>query len=226
MARTGEKAVAKGSRRGGCPSPGGSAPNAQPPFAHRRDDRGGLHWSDRLFRHPSRTGGTGQCSDFPQSWSGSPRSQWARCPNTTPTPPTSGPHAPSPAPCGIYRQPVPDIALVHDLEHGVVVIQYDPTISDEERDQLEGFGRDAGTHVIVAPREGMASTIAVTAWTKLMTLDEFDLPAIEGFYGEFAQFGPEAGVQCPFQVDEGSKREPRVGNRVQHGYQPWVRLTS
>lgn len=119
-------------------------------------------------------------------------------------PPTSGPHAPSPAPCGIYRQSVPDIAQVHDLEHGVIVIQYDPTISDEERDQLETFGRDAGTHVIVAPREGMATTIAVTAWTKLMTLDTVDLPAIEGFYGQFAQFGPEAGVQCPFQVDEGA----------------------
>jgi hypothetical protein len=117
-------------------------------------------------------------------------------------PPTSGPHSPSPAPCGIYRQPVPDITQVHDLEHGVVIIQYDPTIPDAERAQLEDFARDAGTHVIVAPREGMASPISVTAWTKLMTLDTVDMAAIEGFYGQFAQFGPEAGVQCPFQVDE------------------------
>lgn len=117
-------------------------------------------------------------------------------------PPTSGPHAPAPAPCGIYRQPVPDVTQVHDLEHGVVVIQYGSETADEERQQLEDFARDAGTHVIVAPREGMDVKIAVTAWTKLMTMDTVDVSAIEGFYGQFAQFGPEAGVQCPLQVDE------------------------
>jgi len=117
-------------------------------------------------------------------------------------PPTSGPHAPSPVPCGIYRQAVPDTAQVHDLEHGVVIVQYDPSLTDEERDRLEAFGRDAGTHVIVAPREGMDTPIAATAWTKLMTLETVDIAAIEGFYGQFAQFGPERGVQCPMQVDE------------------------
>ena len=119
-------------------------------------------------------------------------------------PPTSGPHSPTPAPCGIYRSPVSDIVQVHDLEHGVVAVQYDPAIGDEQRDQLEEFGRDAPSHVIVAPREGMDSMIAVTAWTKLMTMDTVDLAAIEGFYGQFAQAGPEAGVQCPFSVDEGA----------------------
>ncbi|MGH8923280.1 MAG: DUF3105 domain-containing protein [Acidimicrobiia bacterium] len=126
----------------------------------------------------------------------------APAPDYNSNPPTSGPHAPAPAPCGIYRQPVPDITQVHDLEHGVVVIQYGPETTDPERQQLEDFARDAGTHVIVAPREGMDQKIAVTAWTKLMTMDTVDIAAIEGFYGQFAQFGPEAGVQCPFQVDE------------------------
>ena len=126
----------------------------------------------------------------------------APTPDYNSDPPTSGPHAAAPAPCGIYRQPVPDVTQVHDLEHGVVVIQYGPTTTDEERQQLEDFGRDAGTHVIVAPRDGLAVKVAATAWTKLMTMDEIDIAAIEGFYGQFAQFGPELGVQCPIQVDE------------------------
>ncbi len=126
----------------------------------------------------------------------------APAPDYNSNPPTSGPHAPAPAPGGIYRPPVPDSTQVHDLEHGVVVIQYGPETTDPERQQLEDFARDAGTHVIVAPREGMDQKIAVTAWTKLMTMDTVDIAAIEGFYGQFAQFGPEAGVQCPFQVDE------------------------
>jgi hypothetical protein len=119
-------------------------------------------------------------------------------------PPTSGPHDPSPVPCGVYRQAVSDIKQVHNLEHGVVIVQYDPSITDEERNQLEEFGRDAPSHILVAPREGMDTPIAVTAWTKLLSLDTVDIPALEGFYGQFAQAGPEAGVQCPFQVDEGA----------------------
>jgi hypothetical protein len=126
----------------------------------------------------------------------------APLPDYNSNPPTSGPHAATPAPCGIYRQPVPDLNQVHDLEHGVVVIQYGPGTTDEERQQLEDFARDAGTHVIVAPREGMDQKIAVTAWTRLMTMDEVDVAALEGFWGQFAQLGPERGVQCPFQIDE------------------------
>ena len=117
-------------------------------------------------------------------------------------PPTSGPHAPGAAVCGIYREAPPDINLVHDLEHGVVVVYYDPEVGAEVRDGIESFARDAGSHVIVAPREGMETQIALTAWTHLLRLDEFDRSAIDFFYGEFSQRGPEAGVSCPFSVDQ------------------------
>jgi len=117
-------------------------------------------------------------------------------------PPTSGPHASSAAQCGIYREAPPDVNLVHDLEHGVVVVSYDPAVAPEVRDGIENFARDAGTHVIVAPREEMETPITLTAWTHLLRLDEFDRAAIDAFYGEFAQRGPEAGVSCPFTVDQ------------------------
>ncbi len=113
-------------------------------------------------------------------------------------PPTSGPHASGAAVCGIYREAPPDINLVHDLEHGVVVVYYDPVAAADVREDIESFARDAGSHVIVAPREGMDTPIALTAWTHLLRLDEFDRSALDVFYGEFAQRGPEAGVSCPF----------------------------
>lgn len=115
-------------------------------------------------------------------------------------PPTSGPHAPSPAPCGIYREAPSDIVLVHDLEHGVAIISYDPSISDADRQKLEDFGRGTD-HIIVTPHEGMDHKIGLTAWTKLLTLDTVDVPTISAFYAEFAAFGPEQ-VPCPFQVDQ------------------------
>jgi len=117
-------------------------------------------------------------------------------------PPTSGTHAPSAAACGIYRVSPPDINLVHDLEHGVVVVYYNPETAVDFRDDLESFARDAGSHVIVTPREGMENPITVTAWTHLLRLDGYDRSAIDVFYGEFAQRGPEVGVACPMQVDQ------------------------
>src|SRR5688572_15663802 len=39
-------------------------------------------------------------------------------------PATSGPHNPSPAPWGIKDQEIPDQTLVHNLEHGGIVISY------------------------------------------------------------------------------------------------------
>jgi len=117
-------------------------------------------------------------------------------------PPTSGPHAVAAAACGIYREAVPDINLVHDLEHGVIVIYYNPESAADARGDLENFARDAATHVIVVPREGMEDPIVLTAWTHLLRLTSYDRGAIDGFYGQYAQFGPETGVSCPFQVDQ------------------------
>lgn len=117
-------------------------------------------------------------------------------------PPTSGPHAPTAYACGVYREGVPDINQVHNLEHGVVVVQYDPSISADEREVLEDYARDAGTHVLVAPRDGMETPIALTAWTKRLALATADRAAISVFYDTYAQFGPERGVACPLQVDE------------------------
>ncbi len=117
-------------------------------------------------------------------------------------PPTSGSHAPSAAACGIYRDSPPDINLVHDLEHGVVVVYYNPETASDAREDLESFARDAGTHVIVTPRDGMENPITVSAWTHLLRLDGYDRSAIDAFYGEYAQRGPEVGVPCPMQVDQ------------------------
>jgi Protein of unknown function (DUF3105) len=123
-------------------------------------------------------------------------------PNYNSNPPTSGPHASNSYQCGIYREAVPDLNQVHNLEHGVVMIQYDPSISAEERDVIEGYARDAGTHTIVAPREGMDSPIVLTAWTRRLALASADRAAISVFYDTYAQFGPERGVACPFQIDQ------------------------
>jgi len=117
-------------------------------------------------------------------------------------PPTSGPHASSPAPCGIYRQQVPDVAYLHSMEHGAVVVQYDPELPQDQIEELEDIGRSIGGEIIIAPRPDNPAAVALTSWTKRLLLDGFDGDVIGGFEREFGNRSPEAAAQCPFRVDE------------------------
>jgi hypothetical protein len=113
------------------------------------------------------------------------------------TPPTSGPHAPAPAPCGVSSQPIPNTVQVHDLEHGVVMVQYRPGLDPGQVQALQELGRSYSSHVIVAPYPGLPTPVAATAWTKLMTLERADTGKLRRFIDQFRQRGPEAGVACP-----------------------------
>lgn len=126
----------------------------------------------------------------------------APAPEYNSEPPTSGPHAPAPAPCGIYRQPVSDIAQLHSMEHGAVVIQYHPDLPPDQLEELEAIDWSLADEVIVAPRPDNPASVAITAWTKRLLLDRVDVEVITAFEREFGNLSPEGGAQCPIQVDE------------------------
>lgn len=126
----------------------------------------------------------------------------APAPEYNSDPPTSGPHAQSPAPCGIYRQPVDDTAQLHSMEHGAVVVQYDPELPQEQVELIEGIDWSPAAEIIVAPRPDNPAAVALTAWTRRLLLNEVDTAVIEAFQREFGNQSPEATAQCPFQVDE------------------------
>lgn len=123
-------------------------------------------------------------------------------PDYNSNPPTSGRHSAASAECGIYVEEVPGVTQVHNLEHGTIVIQYRPDLPEPDRDALQDYARTKSSHILVAPRDGLESPIAVTAWTRLLPLDTVDLDTIEVFYGRFSQRGPELGVPCPFTTDQ------------------------
>ena len=96
------------------------------------------------------------------------------------TPPTSGPHLPYIAPWGIHTRPIPNELQVHNLEDGGVVLQYNCTCPDIA-DKLGAIARKYPTQVLAAPYPTMPSRIALTAWTRLETLDSVDEGRIERF---------------------------------------------
>jgi hypothetical protein len=117
-------------------------------------------------------------------------------------PPTSGPHDPEPVPWGVYetgKTPFPTKEnLVHNMEHGGVIVWYRPeSLSAEQLDQLRRHAadwiRDQRKKVVVLPFTDLpdGTVVAATAWTRLMTLDSFDLDKIGRFVTAFEGPGPE-----------------------------------
>ena len=95
-------------------------------------------------------------------------------------PPTSGPHLPYIAPWGVHTRPIQRELQVHNLEDGGVMVQYNcecPDLVAKLRDVVVKYEK----FVILAPFPEMKSTIALTAWTRIETLTEFDEKRVRRF---------------------------------------------
>ncbi len=114
------------------------------------------------------------------------------------TPPTSGPHDPSPLSWGVYATTQPDEKMLHNLEHGGVLIAYSPSIGDDVLAQLKSirsrYPRDKYNEVKIIlepyPKLGPGQ-IALAAWGWLDKMDAYDERRIVGFVATHADHGPE-----------------------------------
>ena len=106
-------------------------------------------------------------------------------------PPTSGTHNPTPAIWNIYDEPVRQMLLVHNLEHGGIVVQYGDQVPAETVDQIRTWYQADPNGKIVAPLPALKDKVAVTAWTHLMTCPGFNQEAFDAFTDAFRYNGPE-----------------------------------
>ena len=81
-------------------------------------------------------------------------------------PPSSGPHYAQPAPWNLYSDPVKQTILVHNLEHGGIVVQYGKGVSQNDVDKIESFYQDDPYGMVVAPYAKLGNKIAATAWNE------------------------------------------------------------
>ena len=106
-------------------------------------------------------------------------------------PPTSGPHWPTPAEAGFYSESLPVEQLVHNLEHGQIVIYYNG-LNEAELDALEEYTLEAEEAVVsVEAPEDFVTRITLTAWTKLQTCDGFSSEGVDAFRAQFQGVAPE-----------------------------------
>ena len=111
--------------------------------------------------------------------------------------PTSGPHSPYDLKPGFYAKPQSTERLVHNLEHGNVVVYYDAADPGTLK-LLKAWARTfAGPMdgIVVAPMEGLGGKVVLTAWQKKLVLDPFDPAAAAVFIDAYRGRGPEAKVR-------------------------------
>jgi Protein of unknown function (DUF3105) len=112
-------------------------------------------------------------------------------------PPTSGAHDPTPAIFNAYGEPIDERKLVHNLEHGGIVMQYGRDVPASTVNQLREFYQSSPNGMILAPLPRLGDKIALTAWTHLSTCTEFNEDAFTSFRDAYRAKGPE-----PFRLQD------------------------
>ncbi len=115
-------------------------------------------------------------------------------------PATSGQHWDTPANWGVYPTAQAESQLVHNLEHGGIVIWYQPDEIDDAAlqqlsDWVTGQVRGARFKVILSPWAGQdfGHPIAVTAWTYLLYQETLNLDQVGAFMDAHYGLAPEPG---------------------------------
>lgn len=117
-------------------------------------------------------------------------------------PPTSGPHQGqplAPAVWGVYDEPIEQVKVVHNLEHGGVIVQYGPEVPAQAVQEIHAWYRDDPNGLVVAPlppalleeKPELSDEIALTAWTYLQTCKRFTEEAFSNFVDLHRGNGPE-----------------------------------
>ena len=111
------------------------------------------------------------------------------------SPPTSGQHWPATAPCGFYPDGLPDERVVHNLEHGNIVVSYNfanPAQVTALRQVLDGVRQFDDWGVARSYDKIPDGQVAIIAWGHLHRMEGVDPGEIGLFFEAFAGVnGPE-----------------------------------
>ena len=113
-------------------------------------------------------------------------------------PPTSGDHLDRPETCGFYEDGLPDERIVHNLEHGNIVVSYNLSTKEEVdqlRDALDGVGLSEIWGVIRSYDKIPSGTVTLATWGVLDTMPRADKERIKTFFETYAgNMGPESFI--------------------------------
>lgn len=110
-------------------------------------------------------------------------------------PPVGGNHWASPPPLndGYYETVLPHESLVHNLEHGQIVVYY-PQGDKETAAKVKAFINEQGSFIVAVPRANPlpdGAKVAYTAWGHSQLCQGFDKAALTTFQDTYKNKGPE-----------------------------------
>lgn len=106
-------------------------------------------------------------------------------------PPAGGNHYATTAHAGIYDTPPADGYLVHSLEHGAVILWYQPNLPKEDIEKLKKiFSQTPGKSIMTA-RKDLDVPVAVSSWGRVLKLQNIDSKQIKNFFEVNSDRGPE-----------------------------------
>lgn len=114
-------------------------------------------------------------------------------------PPSSGPHYGTTTPYGFSDKEIPEGNLVHDLEHGALVLYYKPDLPANVVQQL----RDAFTKLppakygkvklVITPYSKIQSSaiMVLAGWNRVVPFTEYNFDKLSAAYQAIVDKGPE-----------------------------------
>ena len=125
-------------------------------------------------------------SEAPRSPAGRNHLQFAGAARTGTPPPTSGRPPGHPLPAGVYDNEQDPRALVHNLEHGYVVIYYKGIPADQVEQLRQFVEARSSSKLVLAPWSGLESNgVALTAWQNLETMQRVNLDLVQAFVNDY-----------------------------------------
>ncbi len=111
------------------------------------------------------------------------------------SPPTSGNHWPPDqiADPGFHEEFVESERLVHNMEHGQLVIWYRPDADPQILDDLRDVTEQQAVETITVPFDGIEDpyNFVITGWRNAQSCEEVAQPVIDAFRAQFQGRGPE-----------------------------------
>jgi Protein of unknown function (DUF3105) len=116
----------------------------------------------------------------------------------TSNPPTSGPHYDTPAPWGDSHTTLPEERWIHNLEHGGIVALYNcpqgcPALVKSLDDFLKSgpMSQYGYVKMVVTPYNKIPNKLTLVAWGYYLPLADFDDAAMQQFFADHQDNGPE-----------------------------------
>ncbi|MDQ3941441.1 MAG: DUF3105 domain-containing protein [Actinomycetota bacterium] len=108
-------------------------------------------------------------------------------------PPTSGPHHATPAETGFYQEPLAPETLVHNLEHGQIVIWYNPDAEGIVPRQVQALVEQEPIATVGAPYSGLDPDVGLvlTAWQRARACAVGSQQVVDDFRRRFQGRAPE-----------------------------------